>query len=334
MSKKIVRFSKNYKDIHNIKINFITENEKNLIAIKKINNFYIKQPLRKFCKLCNKKLSENIFKSFKINYKICNFCGHLNGQNQDTDKFIDYLYYKDKGVKYSKNYIKDFSKRVRHIYTPKVNFLKKVIKNKFNILELGSGAGHFLKACEKKNIYAEGYEVNNQLIKIAKQNLKKNLIYQANMSTIYSKIINSKSKVLALIGVLEHLKYPNLIFKNFLKSDLKYMYISVPTISLSVFMENSFQNIFPRQLSGGHTHLFSYKSIKYLETKYKIKIIGEWWFGTEVADLYRSLLVSSNSNKKLYKKYLDKYLFNSINDLQSILDKKKLCSEVHLVFSK
>ena len=41
MPRKIVRFSKNYKDIHNIKMDFIAENEKNLIDIKKINNFYI-----------------------------------------------------------------------------------------------------------------------------------------------------------------------------------------------------------------------------------------------------------------------------------------------------
>ena len=126
-----------------------------------------------------------------------------------------------------------------------------------------------------------------------------------------------------MIGVLEHLKYPELVLKIFLRSNLKYIYISVPTISLSVFLENSFQNVFPRQLSGGHTHLFSYQSIKYLKKKYKLKIIGEWWFGTDIADLYRSLLVSSNSNKKFYKKMMGQYFFNTINELQSILDKKK-----------
>ena len=334
MPKKIIKFSKDYNDIHNIKMDFISENKKNLLEIKKINSFYLKQPYRKTCKLCKRKLKNNIFQSFKVNYKICNFCGHLNGLNQDTDKFINYLYYKDKGKNYSKNYLNDFLKRVKHIYDPKVKFLKKVIKNKFSILELGSGGGHFLKACEKNNIIAEGYEVNKKLVKLGKKNLKKNLIYQTDLKTIYSTITSSKSEVLAMIGVLEHLKYPELVFKNFLKSNLKYMYISVPTISLSVFLENSFQNVFPRQLSGGHTHLFSYQSIKYLEKKYKLKIIGEWWFGTDIADLYRSLFVSSNSNKKFYKKMMGQYFFNTINELQNILDKKKICSEVHLVFKK
>ena len=68
--------------------------------------------------------------------------------------------------------------------------------------------------------------------------------------------------------------------------------------------------------------------------KYKFLSIAEWWFGTDIADLYRSLLVSSNSNKKFYKKMMGQYFFNTINELQSILDKKKICSEVHLVFKK
>ena len=72
---------------------------------------------------------------------------------------------------------------MKHIYEPKVKFLKKVIKNKFSILELGSGGGHFLKACEKNSIIAEGYEVNKNLVKLGKKNLKKNFIYQTDLKT-------------------------------------------------------------------------------------------------------------------------------------------------------
>ena len=35
MPKKIVKFSKDYNDIHNIKMDFISENRKNLLEIKK-----------------------------------------------------------------------------------------------------------------------------------------------------------------------------------------------------------------------------------------------------------------------------------------------------------
>ena len=41
------------------------------------------------------------------------------------------------------------------------------------ILEIGSGAGHFLKACENSGVNAIGYESNVDLVKIGKKQLKK-----------------------------------------------------------------------------------------------------------------------------------------------------------------
>jgi hypothetical protein len=134
---------------------------------------------------------------------------------------------------------------------------------------------------------------------------------------------------------LEHLTDPNLLLKAFKKSNAMYLYISVPLYSLTVFLENSFQNVFPRQLSGGHTHLYTEKSLNFLAKKYKLKIIGEWWFGTDFADLYRSLRNSGKIvNKKIFLNEINKKLFSVIDELQSVLDKNKICSEVHMVFKK
>ena len=138
-----------------------------------------------------------------------------------------------------------------------------------------------------------------------------------------------------MIHVLEHLTDPNLLLKAFKKSNATYLYISVPLFSLSVFLENSFKNVFPRQLSGGHTHLYTEKSLNFLAKKYKLKIIGEWWFGTDFADLYRSLRNSGKIvNKKIFLNEINKKLFSVIDELQSVLDKNKICSEVHMVFKK
>ena len=112
------------------------------------------------------------------------------------------------------------------------------------------------------------------------------------------------------------------------------MYISVPLFSLSVFIENSFRSVFPRHLAGNHTHLYTKESLYYLAKKYKLKIIGEWWFGTDIPDLYRSLINSSNSNLPKYKPHINKYLFSQIDALQSVLDKNKICSQAHMIFEK
>ena len=108
----------------------------------------------------------------------------------------------------------------------------------------------------------------------------------------------------------------------------------MPLLSLSTFIENSFKNIFPRQLSAGHTHLYTKESLYYLAKKNKLKVIGEWWFGTDFPDLYRSLINSSNSDLKKYNPLLQKYLFSVINELQHVLDKNKICSEVHMILKK
>ena len=69
--------------------------------------------------------------------------------------------------------------------------------------------------------------------------------------------------------------------------------------------------------------------------KNKLKIIGEWWFGADIPDLFRSLLISSNYlNKQVYVKELNKNLYSVIDKLQNVLDRNKICSEVHMIFKK
>ena len=155
------------------------------------------------------------------------------------------------------------------------------------------------------------------------------------MKEVYQVLDDDKEhNVVSLINVLEHLDKPNKIIKSFVKSRIKYLYLNVPLLSLSVFLENSFQNVFPRVLGEGHTHLYTKKSLDYLAKKNNLKIIGEWWFGQDFPDLYRSLINSSTGNIKKYKPLMDKYLFSHIDELQNVLDKNKMCSQVHMIFKK
>ena len=126
---------------------------------------------------------------------------------------------------------------------------------------------------------------------------------------------------------MEHLVNPHKILESFkLQNSISISRCS--TFSLSTFIENSFPNIFPRQLSGGHTHLYTEKSLKYLASKYNLKIIGEYWFGTDIPDLMRSLINSGNIlNKKIFDQ-LNKNFSKFIDEMQSVLDKNKVCSEV------
>ena len=332
---KIIKFSKSYKNISLIKNDFIINNEKYLSYAKKINTVYKKQIKRKKCKICNSKISKPFLKNFGINYCICKRCGHLNGVFEDTQKFNKWLYSNENGKNYNLFYNKFYNSRVKNIHIPKVNFLKKVIKEKIKVIDYGSGVGYFLKALEKKKIEAIGLETNKQSVKEGSKFLTKNklLHFEFGNNSIFRRYSNNYN-TLSLIGVLEHID-PTDLLKEFKLSKLKYLYISVPAFSLSVFLENVFPKVFPRVLSNGHTHLFTEKSLNYFAKKNNLKIIGEWWFGTDIPDLFRSLLVSAKVvNKKKFTNEINKIFKNTLDQLQNVLDKNKTCSEIHMIFQK
>ena len=333
--KKIVLFSKTYKPLISIKKNFSEDNKNNLNRVLKINKVYSRQSIRKVCQNCSNKTLKPLFKSFGIVYLECSACGHLNGKYNNNDNFSKNLYQGNLNKNYSVNYLKDFNNRVKNIYLPKVAFLKKAIGSNITVLDIGSGAGHFLKALELNNIKGKGFESSNILCELGNKFLKNNKITKVNIDQIYSVIKRSNSDCVSLIGVLEHLSHPQNLIDSFNNSRANYLFISVPTFSFSVFLENAIQDIFPRQLSGGHTHLYTEESLNYLAKKNKLKIIAEWWFGTDIADLFRSIFVKSKINKNsAYNKKFNELVCKHCDQLQGVLDKNKACSEVHMIFKK
>lgn len=334
--KKIIYFSKSYdNEMLEIKKDFYLKNDYNFKKIKKINNLYKKEPKRKNCQNCEKKIGLKDFSSFEIDYIICKNCSHLNGKYENSDRFAYNLYRGEKSKLYSLNYEKDYERRVDKIYQPKVKFLKKVLKKKFTLTDICSGAGHFLKALELDKVKSTGYETSKHLVKLSKNFLKINNINLIKFNKIYETIENSKTTCISLIGVLEHLCDPNLAIRSFKKSKAKYLYISVPLFSFSSILEHANPKIYPRQLGGSHTHLYTKQSLDFLLRKYNLSILGEWWFGTDIADLHRILLSSSSKkNSKFFYKFFNLFFTDYMNDFQKVLDKNKVCSEVHLVIKK
>ena len=334
----VTKYSKPTKDIFEIKKSFISKNEKNLNWILKVNKFYNKRPKRDKCKNCNYQISKKDFliKNFNVNFYKCKFCDHINGASKDDLKFNKWLYQSNSGKNYGHTYFSDYKKRVKNIYLPKVKFLKKVVKRKISLLDIGSGAGHFLKALEHSKIPAYGIEPNKKLVKLGNSYLKSNKLIFSSMEDINNIIRNEKkSNVLSLIGVLEHLNDPNGIISTFYKSKIKYLFLTLPLFSISSYFENNYKNVFPRVLSGAHTHLYTKKSIEFMIKKNKLKILGSWWFGSDIADLYRMIIVTSNNKKNNnYLKDINSKFLKMIDDLQHIIDKNKECNEVHLILKK
>ena len=330
---------KNLGDFAKIKESLQNKNLSLLKEALSINKVYLRQSKRKYCKNCNKPIKKTSFVSFGVSYSVCKVCNHINGLNEDTTEFLKYLYYSDKKkekINYAKRYLEDFEIKVKNIYLPKAKFLKKIIKKKnIKLIDLGCGAGHFLKACEKLNIGGIGYDSNKKLINLAKKKLKKNSAYFTNLENFEDIILSSKGDCVSLISVLEHIQNPSNFFKIFKKSSFKYAYISIPLFSFTSLLEHSFKNVFPRNLYGPHTHMYTKESIYHIIKKNNLKIAGEWWFGSDFSDLSRSLITSSKSkNSTDYKFLFDKFFYKHIDKLQSVLDKEKMSSDLQIIVKK
>lgn len=344
MSDNIKRFySKSSSFYLETKKNFFTDNKKLLEKQTAINSLYVKQPKRFDCKICGAKLSdERDFLSHGVGYIFCDQCFHLNGIHDDTQNFVDNLYISDGGASYSESYIQSsFLSRVNDVYIPKLDFLKKSLSCKeASILDVGCGCGYFVCAGLLNNFDVRGIDVNQKMIDFGNSSMLSHLgvlpLLCCSEDDFYHKVINSDAEVISAIGVIEHLRHPEKFFDAFCKSKAKYVYYSVPMLSFSVFTENVFKNVFPRQLSGGHTHLFSENSIKAMNTRMQVDSVAEWRFGTDILDIYRSISISLEENfvsERALGFFRNNFL-KVIDDLQSVLDKNHFCSEIHVLAVK
>lgn len=335
----IIRFSKASSAVIKNKRSFFDDNDKLLAYVQSVNALYLSQPRRERCKTCGMSLTqEHSVRVHAVPYVFCGRCGHFNGLHEDTQEFAQRVYAEDAGQSYSVNYKKNYDERVKEIYEPKALFLRDVLRNeqveKFDVTDIGCGGGHFVAACENLGIRCTGYDTNRALIELAKRSLARNSVELSELNNISDLIRSVQSPVTSLIGVLEHLIDPRGALEAFCLSRAEYLYLQVPLFSLSVILESSHPTVFPRQLNAGHTHLYTEASLNYLKREFNLLAAGEWWFGTDIVDLFRHLHVLADIGATARGNVLAGVIGDHIDELQGVLDRRKVCSGVNLVLKK
>lgn len=89
-----------------------------------------------------------------------------------------------------------------------------------------------------------------------------------------------------------------------------------------------------RQLIAGHTHLYTESSLDWMASEFKMEKVAEWWFGTDIVDLYRSIIIRLQqefTGISMQDKWTET-LLSVIDNLQRVLDEHHLSSEVHLLY--
>lgn len=185
---------------------------------------------------------------------------------------------------------------------------------------------------------AKGIEVSQRQVDYGNAMSENKIITQCDQENIENMIAVADADVISFIGVLEHIINLHNVLQNVNKnSNIKYIYFSVPLMSYSVAFEAAEEDVYNRLLggSGAHTHLFSDDSVKYLCDLYGWSIVGQWKFGTDMADMLRMIMVKLEQKGQKELSLLFKESFTKImDDLQFIIDRNGLPSEIHVIAEK
>lgn len=342
----MIRFGKSAGPLLAHKTGFFSSNDELLAEGNRIGAIYTRQPRRAACKVCAGPLDGARFTKQDIEYVLCARCGHLNGAHEDTAAFCDAVYTGDDGASYAKNYsaadTEAYRARVRDIYSPKVAFLREALAEQgetpenLTYADFGAGSGYMVAAMRQAGCHeTTGYEVSRTQVALAEAMIAPGAVVRHALDEATGLAERSAADVVTMIGVLEHLQKPReMLAAVAANPKTRYLFISVPLFSPCVMLEAVFPNVMQRQLSAGHTHLFTESSLDWLCKEFGMTRAAEWWFGTDIVDLFRSVAVELERNagsRALVPVWRD-MIAPAIDDMQGALDTRKLASEVHMLF--
>lgn len=341
----MIRFGKSASGLLAHKQDFFRENGALLEEGRRIAAIYCEQPRRTVCKCCGAGLGPPLFSKQGIDYVLCDNCGHLNGAHEDTDVFCASVYTGSGGADYAKTYSaadrEAYRKRVRDIYLPKAEFLSDALNGlgcvpaDLAYADFGAGSGYFVAAMRELGWRgAIGYEVSEVQAQLANSMIGGEAVQRHELDEVTALARRIDADVVSMVGVLEHLQAPRSMLGALRDNPrVRYLYISVPLFSPCVFFEMVFPDVFQRQLSAGHTHLFTESSLDWMCRDFGLQRMAEWWFGTDMVDLYRAISVELERRAELRSaaQCWSRLFAPAIDDLQLALDRRKLASEVHML---
>ena len=342
----MIKFGKDSSDYLRMKPFFFDEelSRQRVEEVKKIGKRYRQQPARTECVVCRTALSERLFSYQGVDYLKCGRCGHVNGAHQDTEEFAEFLYGIDGAnkldVTYGDKERSEFEFRAKSIYSPKVEFLHDCLKDngevtsQLSVVDLGAGAGHFVWALRNQGFATvTGYEGSVELAAAARQFVGDG-VHRVDLKEIHSLAASVEADVVTMIFVLEHItKLRDFMSALRRNEKVRYLYFSVPMFSSSVLLEAIHPDVMPRTLGRGHTHLFTSDSIQFLCEAYGMRPVGEWWFGANAVDIFRTMSIALQNLDGTQDSAgsLDQMLRPLINELQLVFDRQRASSEIHML---
>jgi hypothetical protein len=145
----------------------------------------------------------------------------------------------------------------------------------------------------------------------------------------------TSAQLVTMICTLPHVTDQDATLSTMLNNNnIKYTFQKLPMFSLGSMLDVISPKTNSRVLSGAHTHLYTEKSLSYIENKYSLKRIAEWRFGADILDLYRHIQISLhqlNFSETFKSEFTSKFT-PLIDDLQRTIDSNNFASEIHVLW--
>lgn len=313
---------------------------------KTIEKIYGSQPIRAGCKLCGEAFSEPLFSRRGIAYFLCGRCGHLTGAYEDTPAFHEALYAGEDSPQAQdyKDVDKEaFRRRVCDVYRPKADFLagelgvRDSAGNPRPVADIGAGAGHMVAALAEAGFDPIGYELNDASIRRANAMIGREAVYPMPTADIDALANTIDRPVVTAIFVLEHLADPVGIMRRLADNPaVEHLLVAVPLFGFGPMSDELFRSVRPRVIAFGHTHLFTHESLDWICRATGWRARARWWFGGDAMDLIRAAGLSFSRDpdtRSLAGQWVTR-MIPLVDDLQLVLDKHGLSSEVHMLLEK
>lgn len=220
--------------------------------------------------------------------------GHVYVKYRPSKSAINNFYLND--ITYAATYTdkKAAESRLNAIAVPWLNWVKEVYKKHYGkyperILDVGSGAGHFVEACRRDGIHADGIELSESSREFAKE------IWGFEMDGRDFTLVTDEYKgydIVTFWGLLEHTPNPGKILEAahnvVAPSENGGMVISkLPRwLSLSSAIQRLNPETVIRHIDPmGHIMLFTDASAAELYVRNKFAPVAAWYYGMDVYEL-------------------------------------------------
>jgi hypothetical protein len=344
----MIRFGKPFGPLLQIKADQIGRVDEARAEQARLTALYRQQPARTHCKICHTALPAASFELHGVGYAWCGDCGHLNGVHDDTAAFAEAVYGEAGAEAYAVAYAPvdadAYWSRVDRIYVPKAEFLRDALAESgvglgsLSCADFGAGSGYFVAALEKMRAASVvGYEPSPVQARIAETMLGPGRVIRTALDALGDIAAEIGADMVSMIGVLEHLRDPRAILSGLRANPrIRWIYLSLPLAGPSVAVEALFPTVPRRHLVGGHTHLFTESSIDRICADFGLRRVSEWWFGSDLLDLYRAGLqrLAQEPATAGLGSLWQQHLLPALDEMQLALDRKKLSTEVHLLLEK